>query len=136
MECINEPSAGSPFLTSSVSICRTPANWPNNHEGIGKKGWAFLLPTVTPEASIPLLPFISFGNAWNACNTAAVLLIEACDCRMLKSISLAITRAKSLQASSTYAWLTHPFCRFFLVPAAAVNAVARIDARQSDSKFS
>jgi 1-Cys peroxiredoxin 6 len=27
----------------------TPANWPNNHESIGKKGWAFLLPTVTPE---------------------------------------------------------------------------------------
>lgn len=27
----------------------TPANWPNNHESIGKKGWAFLLPTVTVE---------------------------------------------------------------------------------------
>lgn len=27
----------------------TPANWPNNHENIGAKGWAFLLPTVTPE---------------------------------------------------------------------------------------
>lgn len=27
----------------------TPANWPNNHESIGAKGWAFLLPTVTPE---------------------------------------------------------------------------------------
>ena len=27
----------------------TPANWPNNHESIGKKGQAFLLPTVTPE---------------------------------------------------------------------------------------
>ncbi|KAK9856833.1 hypothetical protein WJX84_011901 [Apatococcus fuscideae] len=26
-----------------------PANWPNNHDSIGKKGWAFLLPTVTPE---------------------------------------------------------------------------------------
>jgi len=25
-------------------------NWPNNHENIGAKGWAFLLPTVTPEA--------------------------------------------------------------------------------------
>ncbi|KAL3132699.1 hypothetical protein ABBQ32_009209 [Trebouxia sp. C0010 RCD-2024] len=27
----------------------TPANWPHNHDSIGKKGWAFLLPTVTPE---------------------------------------------------------------------------------------
>ena len=27
----------------------TPANWPYNHDSIGKKGWAFLLPTVTPE---------------------------------------------------------------------------------------
>ena len=27
----------------------TPANWPNNHESIDAKGWAFLLPTVTPE---------------------------------------------------------------------------------------
>lgn len=32
-----------------LSGCRTPANWPYNHEAIGKKGWAFLLPTVTPE---------------------------------------------------------------------------------------
>ena len=27
----------------------TPANWPNNHGGIGRKGWAFLLPTITDE---------------------------------------------------------------------------------------
>ena len=27
----------------------TPANWPNNHESIGAKGWAFILPTVTAE---------------------------------------------------------------------------------------
>ena len=27
----------------------TPANWPNNHESIGAKGWAFILPTVTKE---------------------------------------------------------------------------------------
>ena len=27
----------------------TPANWPYNHDSIGKKGWAFLLPTVSPE---------------------------------------------------------------------------------------
>ena len=27
----------------------TPANWPNNHESIDKKGWAFLLPTVSEE---------------------------------------------------------------------------------------
>lgn len=25
----------------------TPANWPNNHQEIGMKGWVFLLPTVT-----------------------------------------------------------------------------------------
>ena len=30
-------------------LCRTPANWPNNHDSIGKKGWSFILPTVTPE---------------------------------------------------------------------------------------
>lgn len=27
----------------------TPANWPNNHESIDAKGWAFILPTVTKE---------------------------------------------------------------------------------------
>ena len=35
-------------LSAKHSVA-TPANWPNNHESIDKKGWAFLLPTVTPE---------------------------------------------------------------------------------------
>lgn len=35
-------------LSAKYSVA-TPANWPNNHESIGAKGWAFLLPTVTPE---------------------------------------------------------------------------------------
>mmetsp|Transcript_16749 Transcript_16749/g.50040 ORF Transcript_16749/g.50040 Transcript_16749/m.50040 type:complete len:250 (-) Transcript_16749:646-1395(-) len=34
----------------------TPANWPNNHENIGAKGWAFLLPTVTPEDAAAFFP--------------------------------------------------------------------------------
>lgn len=34
----------------------TPANWPNNHESIGKKGQAFLLPTVTPEDAKKYFP--------------------------------------------------------------------------------
>ena len=34
----------------------TPANWPNNHENIGAKGWAFLLPTVTPEDATAYFP--------------------------------------------------------------------------------
>lgn len=34
---------------SQLPAQATPANWPNNHEGIGAKGWAFLLPTVTPQ---------------------------------------------------------------------------------------
>ena len=33
----------------SSTLQATPANWPYNHDSIGKKGWAFLLPTVTPE---------------------------------------------------------------------------------------
>ena len=33
----------------SLLLQATPANWPFNHDSIGKKGWAFLLPTVTPE---------------------------------------------------------------------------------------
>ncbi len=33
-----------------------PANWPNNHDSIGKKGWAFLLPTVTPEDAKTYFP--------------------------------------------------------------------------------
>ncbi len=45
---------------SARSSVATPANWPNNHENIGAKGWAFLLPTVTPEArtltTCPTLP--------------------------------------------------------------------------------
>ncbi len=36
-------------LSARASVA-TPANWPNNHENIGAKGWAFLLPTVTPKA--------------------------------------------------------------------------------------
>ena len=39
------------LLRQSLSACSTPANWPYNHESIGKKGWAFLLPTVTPDVS-------------------------------------------------------------------------------------
>lgn len=35
-------------LSAKHSVA-TPANWPYNHDSIGKKGWAFLLPTVTPE---------------------------------------------------------------------------------------
>lgn len=33
----------------SLLVQATPANWPYNHDSIGKKGWAFLLPTVSPE---------------------------------------------------------------------------------------
>ncbi len=36
-------------LMSHGVVQATPANWPYNHDSIGKKGWAFLLPTVTPE---------------------------------------------------------------------------------------
>ena len=35
--------------TVCACVQATPANWPYNHDSIGKKGWAFLLPTVTPE---------------------------------------------------------------------------------------
>eukprot|EP00891_Asterochloris_glomerata_P003453 jgi/Astpho2/3453/Aster-07051 len=35
-------------LSAKMSVA-TPANWPNNHESIDKKGWAFLLPTVSEE---------------------------------------------------------------------------------------
>lgn len=35
-------------LSAKHSVA-TPANWPNNHDSIGKKGWSFILPTVTPE---------------------------------------------------------------------------------------
>jgi hypothetical protein len=33
-----------------------PANWPNNHESIGMKGSAFLLPTVTKEDAEKYFP--------------------------------------------------------------------------------
>ena len=42
-------------LSAKHSVA-TPANWPNNHESIDKKGWAFLLPTVTPEGRAEALP--------------------------------------------------------------------------------
>lgn len=35
-------------LSAKHSVA-TPANWPHNHESIGKKGWAFLLPTVSAD---------------------------------------------------------------------------------------
>jgi hypothetical protein len=34
----------------------TPANWPNNHEDQGMKGWVFLLPTVTKEDADKYFP--------------------------------------------------------------------------------
>ena len=38
------------LLTCACSTMQaTPANWPNNHQGKEHAGWAFLLPTVTPE---------------------------------------------------------------------------------------
>lgn len=42
-------------LSARASVA-TPANWPNNHENIGAKGWAFLLPTVTPEDATAYFP--------------------------------------------------------------------------------
>jgi 1-Cys peroxiredoxin 6 len=42
-------------LSARASVA-TPANWPNNHENIGAKGWAFLLPTVTPEDAKAYFP--------------------------------------------------------------------------------
>jgi peroxiredoxin 6 len=42
-------------LSSKASIA-TPANWPNNHEDQGMKGWVFLLPTVTPEDAKEYFP--------------------------------------------------------------------------------
>ncbi|EIE23512.1 glutathione peroxidase [Coccomyxa subellipsoidea C-169] len=42
-------------LSAKYSVA-TPANWPNNHESIGKKGQAFLLPTVTPEDAKKYFP--------------------------------------------------------------------------------
>ncbi|KAK9805880.1 hypothetical protein WJX73_000499 [Symbiochloris irregularis] len=42
-------------LSAKHSVA-TPANWPNNHESIGKKGWAFLLPTVSPADAQQYFP--------------------------------------------------------------------------------
>ncbi|KIZ04081.1 hypothetical protein MNEG_3882 [Monoraphidium neglectum] len=43
------------ILSSDKSIA-TPANWPNNHEEAGMKGWVFLLPTVTKEDADKFFP--------------------------------------------------------------------------------
>ena len=48
----------------------TPANWPNNHESIGAKGWAFILPTVTKEDADKvrlLLPYIGLMPGHKTC---------------------------------------------------------------------
>lgn len=37
------------LMLSAEQSVATPANWPNNHEEQGMKGWVFLLPTVTKE---------------------------------------------------------------------------------------
>jgi len=37
------------YLRHHATVQATPANWPNNHESIDAKGWAFILPTVTQE---------------------------------------------------------------------------------------
>jgi len=42
-------------LSAKHSVA-TPANWPNNHESIGKKGWLFLLPTVSKEDADEFFP--------------------------------------------------------------------------------
>jgi hypothetical protein len=48
--CAQETSCSNEHCLSSLSFPQaTPANWPNNHESIGAKGWAFILPTVTKE---------------------------------------------------------------------------------------
>ena len=40
---------GRSYAVLSLAVQATPANWPNNHMGKEHQGWAFLLPTVTPE---------------------------------------------------------------------------------------
>ena len=49
--CLGVCQGFASLMRQSLSACSTPANWPYNHESIGKKGWAFLLPTVTPDVS-------------------------------------------------------------------------------------
>lgn len=43
------------MLSADKSVA-TPANWPNNHEEAGMKGWVFLLPTVTKEDAATYFP--------------------------------------------------------------------------------
>ena len=43
------------MLSWNQSIA-TPANWPNNHEDHGMKGWVFLLPTVTDDDAKEYFP--------------------------------------------------------------------------------
>lgn len=44
------------LLLSADKSIATPANWPNNHEEAGMKGWVFLLPTVTKEDADKFFP--------------------------------------------------------------------------------
>ena len=53
-------------LSAKHSVA-TPANWPNNHDSINKKGWAFLLPTVTPEDAEKHFP------GYHACKVVPLL---------------------------------------------------------------
>jgi len=44
------------LMLSAKEGVATPANWPNNHESIGMKGSAFLLPTVSKEDADKFFP--------------------------------------------------------------------------------
>ncbi len=59
---------------SHVVVQATPANWPYNHDSIGKKGWAFLLPTVTPEDAKTHFP------DHHSCKVCCHSVINLCRC--------------------------------------------------------
>lgn len=62
----------------AMRVQATPANWPYNHESIGKKGWAFLLPTVTPEdARLHFPDHHSCKVCQQLCTTHSVAHVDA-----------------------------------------------------------
>ncbi|KAA6427155.1 MAG: glutathione peroxidase, partial [Trebouxia sp. A1-2] len=49
VRCVDALQLSAKHSCGELPAWTQASNWPYNHDSIGKKGWAFLLPTVTPE---------------------------------------------------------------------------------------
>ena len=85
---------------ANLTMQATPANWPYNHDSIGKKGWAFLLPTVSPEDAKLHFPDHHSCKV-TITSPAQHTLISSESCRKVNTVCTHLHMALSLSCASS-----------------------------------